>query len=155
MRRFPLLLVPLLLALLAPATSARPRSPSAAFGLSLVPGALLHGSGHYYAGERRTAGILFLTEVFGVALMNMNHPRADVDQLIGNRERESQDDGDLQALGRVLFFGSWLYDVAASPDAVRRHNRRQAQQGLELGFQPVQEGRRLSFNPRASYSVTF
>jgi hypothetical protein len=136
-------------------SEARPRSPTAAFGLSLVPGSLIHGIGHRYAGRHRTAGRLFLAEIFGLALMSMDHPTGDITKRISDQEGSTQSGGDLQSLGRVLFFGSWLYDISASPDAVRRINRRRAQEGLELGFQPVQEGRRLSFNPRASYSVVF
>lgn len=151
-------LLPMLLALLCSlaATPARAdKNPSAAFGLALVPGALVHGVGNHYAGERKTGTILFLTEIFGLALMNLDHPDNGVDQQIGNREGSRRGDGSTQALGRALFVGSWLYDLASAPDAARRRNRRRVQQGLEVGFEPVDEGHRTSFNPRARYSVRF
>lgn len=134
---------------------ARPPNPSAAFALSLGPGALVHGLGHYYAGERRTAGLLFLTELAGLALMNLNHPEGPLEQVVGATNRRSLDKADLAPLGRVLFFGSWLYDLAKSPDAARRRRRQRVQQGFQLGLEPVAEGPRTSFNPRASYTVAF
>jgi hypothetical protein len=141
---------------LASSTPARAdRNPSAAFGLALLPGALVHGAGNYYAGERKTGGILFLSEVFGLALMNLSHPSGDPEQRLGDRDRATRSDGGLQTVGRVLFVGSWLYDLASASDAARRRNRRRVREGLELGFEPAAEGRRTSFNPRARYSVRF
>ena len=148
-----LLTVGLFLLTVAPA-SARKR-PTTAFLLSAFPGALVHGSGNYYAGERKTAAILFLTELFGVALLSLDHPSGDVGQRIGERRSSTLSDDDLNNLGQLLFFGSWLYDLGSSPDAARRHNDRLLRKGFEIGFEPVPEGRRTSFNPRASYTVDF
>lgn len=133
----------------------RRKSPAAAFGIAAVPGALIHGAGNYYAGNRRTGALLFLGEIFGLALMSLDHPGQGLDQRIGSRERDTQQGGSLAGLGRLLFFGSWLYDMGSAPDAARRTNRRRAEAGLEFGFAPDPAGPRSSFNPRAAYTVRF
>ncbi len=147
---------PLLWALtLAGPARAEDRSPTTAFLLSAGPGLVVHGLGHYYAGDRRTGGILLMSEIFGLALMNLNHPGSSVGRRITDRDEVGLRSGNLDAVGRVLFFGSWLYDLAKSGDAVRARNRRRQTQGFELGLDPVPEGERVSWNPRARYTVRF
>lgn len=136
----------------ARAPAQRRKSPAAALGIAAVPGALLHGAGNYYAGDRRTGAILFLSEVFGLALMNLDHRPQEIGQSIGDRDGS---DGTLQGLGRVLFFGSWLYDMGSAPEAARKANRRRYEGGFELGLEPPAPQGGSSFNPRAAYTVRF
>ena len=140
------------LALVARAPAQRRKSPAAAFGLAAVPGAIFHGAGNYYAGDRRTGAILFLSEVFGLALMSLDHRPQEVGQRIGNRDGG---DGTLQGVGRVLFFGSWLYDMGSAPETARETNRRRYEKGFELGLDPPDPRGGSSFNPRAAYTVRF
>lgn len=116
---------------------ASPRSPTAAFVIALVPGAVLHGAGHLYAGDTRMGEWLALTEAAGYAAMFTSHARgADV----GDRAIT-------YGLGAGLFFGSWLYDILAAPGAVRARNAmREAQAASarwELTTVPSRDGVRL------------
>lgn len=143
-------LLGLLLAAQAPAQ--RRKNPAAALGLAAIPGAFVHGAGNYYAGDRRTAAVLFLSEIFGLALMSLDHRTQEIGQRIGNRDGG---DGSLQGVGRVLFFGSWLYDMGSAPEAARKANRRRYEQGFELGLDPPSPQGGSAFNPRAAYTVRF
>lgn len=122
--------------------------------MAAVPGAIFHGAGHWYAGDKKTGRILLLSELFGLALMSFDRTSGSVTQRIGNREEE-RGGGGVSAIGRVLFFGSWLYDLGAAGDAARKTNRKRLRQGLEVQLVPEPEGRRVSFNPRARYTVRF
>lgn len=147
----------LALILLTGTARAERHTPQTAFLLALGPGALFHGLGNRYAGERKTANLLFVTELFGLALLAMDHPKGSLDGQVGDEPSRTLSGGELETLGRVLFFGSWLYDLASAPDAARRHRARRARQGLELQLEPRPDpvGGRVSFNPRAAYTVRF
>lgn len=131
------------------------KDPTKAFLISAVPGALFHGAGNYYAGRKRTAGKLFLAELFGLALMGFDHPSGGIDQQIGDRDRDGASKGQLQNVGRVLFFGSWLFDLATSPEGARRRNAQAAREGLTFELEPAVTSQGFSFNPKARYRVRF
>lgn len=85
-------------------------SPGSLLGgaLALGPGFLVHGLGHLYIGETRTAWQLFLTEVVGVGL-------AVTGLLLDAPSQKSGGVGGLRQgllhTGTVLFLSSWLADV--------------------------------------------
>jgi hypothetical protein len=94
------------------------KSPWIAFGIALVPGAIGHGLGHFYAGKNRTAGLLFGAEVAGGFLLYIS-------SLSAFGGPPYQNETDLMALtGIILFAGSWVYDVIGSPIAVKKKNQK-------------------------------
>ena len=93
-------------------------SPATAFLIALVPGAVLHGAGHLYAGDLDTAKWLALSEAAGYAAMFTSHARGD------DKGDGSSGGAVLYGVGAGLFFGSWLYDVLEAPGAA--HTRREA-----------------------------
>ncbi|MCA9546489.1 MAG: hypothetical protein KC613_18920 [Myxococcales bacterium] len=77
-------------------------------GLALGPGLVLHGLGHYYAGDHATAKVLFAAELVSVGLLT--------GALLANNLGDGR--GELGGLSRglthagvVLFAGSWGADV--------------------------------------------
>lgn len=103
---------------LAAADSTHHSSPATAFVIALVPGALLHGAGHMYAGDLQTARWLALSEAAGYAAMFTAHVRG--------ADTTDRTDGTaiVYGVGASLFFGSWLYDILAAPAAARAQSVR-------------------------------
>ena len=103
------------------------RSPSLAFATALVPGAVFHGLGNYYAGDRRTATILFSLEMLGLGL------------LMTNRQSSSgRTGGGAGIVGGGLFVGTWLYDVMTAPEAAERRNTRlREEHAFSVGIEPL------------------
>ncbi len=89
------------------------RSPTTAFVIALVPGALLHGAGHAYAGDLQTARWLALSEAAGYAAMFTSHARG------ASPGGRTEGGAIVYSIGASLFFGSWLYDILAAPSAAR------------------------------------
>lgn len=94
------------------------KSPSAAIFLALVPGFIIHGLGHYYAGYPRTGNVLLITEgssfvffflAFGLAL----------------DDSDSIDTAGVLAVGAFFgFLGSWAYDIIGAPLVIRKNNKK-------------------------------
>lgn len=121
--------------------SAEVKSPYRAILYAAVPGFFLHGSGHIYAGKKKTARVLLATEMVGFVLMfmAMGDPGYDLDDTTSNGDREN-DDGTrdwLAGTGAFLFLGSWIYDMVGAPLAVKRQNERilrERKAALEFDF---------------------
>ena len=108
--------------------SAEVKSPCRAILYAAGPGFFVHGSGHIYAGKKKTARVLLATEMVGFLLMfmAMGDPGYDLDDTTSNGDREN-DDGTrdwLAGTGAFLFLGSWIYDMVGAPLAVKRQNER-------------------------------
>ena len=96
------------------------KSPWIAFGIALVPGAVVHGAGHFYAGKIKTGFLLLGVEVVGASLV-MTAALAGFAEAMGG---ESDLDVELWGIvGFALFVGSWAYDVIGSPIAVMKRNK--------------------------------
>lgn len=94
------------------------KSPGAALFLALVPGSLVHGVGHFYAGHRRTGTILVIAEGLSIAMASAAFVMAFGDS-------ESQEASIIFGYGGIFgFTGSWAYDVIAAPLVVRRDNKK-------------------------------
>ncbi len=110
-------------------TSFKLKSPYMAVFYSVIPGTVLHGAGHVYAGKIGTGLALFGAELAGLGLMSAG-------AIAGFGEEESSDRGETAGfVGLVLFFGSWVYDLIESPVAVNKRNARLLEQkpvGVEL-----------------------
>jgi TM2 domain-containing membrane protein YozV len=95
------------------------KSPWMAFGIALVPGAIIHGAGHFYAGKIGTGFVLLGSELVGTGLIAVG--------LVGGIETITGKPREgwvieLEA-GLVLFVGSWIYDIIGSPIVVMKSNK--------------------------------
>jgi hypothetical protein len=99
----------------------RLKSPWIALGMALVPGAIIHGAGHFYAGKITTGFLLLGTEVAGTGLVFL----AGLSGFAEAEGGESSIDPELWGFaGLLLFVGSWVYDVVGSPIAVKKENQK-------------------------------
>jgi TM2 domain-containing membrane protein YozV len=95
------------------------KNPWVAFGIALVPGAIIHGAGHFYAGRIGTGFVLLGSELVGTGLIAVG--------LVGGIETITGEPREgwvieLEA-GLVLFVGSWIYDIIGSPIVVMKANK--------------------------------
>jgi hypothetical protein len=119
-------------------SSLKLKSPYFALFYSFVPGIIVHGSGHFYAGKTNTGYLLLGTEAAGLLLLYLGFEEA----LGGSAYRN---DADVMGWTELaLFSGSWLYDVIGSPIAVQKQNQKLFKgENTELRFQPKDSGLRL------------
>ncbi|MCJ7457571.1 MAG: hypothetical protein MUP17_01095 [candidate division Zixibacteria bacterium] len=99
---------------------AKLKSPTKALVIALVPGSVVHGAGHFYAGKTKTAFVLFGAEIIGAGMAFFGAAGWSV-------QGDTGGDGSLAGpvvlfLGLGLFTGSWIYDVAVSPSVVKNQN---------------------------------
>jgi TM2 domain-containing membrane protein YozV len=110
----------------------KPKSLWIALGIALVPGTVVHGAGHFYAGRIKTGFLLLGTEVVGASLVGVG-AIAGFAEVMGG---ESTLDAELWVFGGlILFVGSWVYDVVGSPIVVMKTNKDQLQRkhsGLKI-----------------------
>jgi hypothetical protein len=118
------------------------KSPYWALFYAVMPGMFYHGAGHFYAGERKIAIILFMIGTGGsfVALAGvMGDPAPEMDDETSNGENQIDDETRDRALwvAAVLFFSTWIYDLVDAPLAVKRQNKKLLKKqnlGLEFDF---------------------
>ncbi len=91
--------------------------------LAFVPGVYVHGLGHFYAGDYKGALILGGMELAGIGLF-----------VLGG-EGETNAQGAAQLGGVLLIVGSWLWDVAFTPERVERRNVRYGHEPKSLGWE--------------------
>ena len=114
------------------------KDPNKAIFYAFIPGILIHGSGHFYAGKTKTGFWLLGAEVVGAYLVFT----AALAELPGG---EYDPDDELWGFaGLLLFVGSWVYDVVKSPIVVKKQNKEllQKRQSL-LNLQMKNESLRL------------
>lgn len=92
------------------------RDPNYAIFVALVPGAVVHGAGHFYAGKPWTGLILFGSELAGFGLSYLGALTA-----MGDGEY-SPGGAVAVGAGMTLFFGSWVYDAVFAPLSIKRKN---------------------------------
>jgi hypothetical protein len=93
------------------------KDPNMAILYAVVPGIVIHGAGHFYAGKRTTAAILFTSGFIGGSFVFIGG-------LTGLEKRSPTDIGYMLIItGAVLFTGSWTYDLIGAPGAVKKQNQ--------------------------------
>ena len=98
--------------------STRLKDPKMAVFYAIMPGVLVHGAGHFYAGKYTTGVILVGSEVVGGSLLFIGG-------LSGLEKTSATMTGGLLMLaGGLLFAGSWAYDLIAAPAAVKKENEK-------------------------------
>lgn len=90
---------------------------------SVIPGVLVHGSGHFYAGDARMGARLLGAEAAGGLLIS-----GSVVLTMAGAQTAA---GFAVLSGAILFVGSWAYDVIGAPLAVQKYN------SALLGKKPV------------------
>lgn len=128
-----------------PLDSPKLKSPTVAFLHALIPGSIVHGAGHFYAGHDSTGWTLLILEGVGIGFLAAWWGV--------NSISESQNSLALELLAMVLarlgvffFVITWGFDVFDAPDAAREHNGillEKQKRGLGLGFD--QQGDRANF----------
>jgi TM2 domain-containing membrane protein YozV len=116
------------------------KSPYMAAFYSVIPGVLVHGSGHFYAGKEGTGSALLGLEAAGVLLLYFG-------SLSAFQGSSHQNDTDAMGyIGLALFAGSWVYDMVGSPIAVVRRNRYiKETEGTQYDFKREPRQLRLTF----------
>jgi len=99
---------------------AKLKSPTTALVIALVPGSVVHGAGHFYAGKTGIALGLFGAEIVGTGLIYAGVIGSIFEGMEGSEKRGGEDAALIIGLG--LFVGSWVYDVVASPLVVKNQN---------------------------------
>ena len=128
--------------------------------LAVFPGALVHGTGHLYIGERSTGLTLLAAELTGLALMASSI-------MIQDSSPDAPTTGALRLslshLGLVLFAGSWAADIVGTFKGSEPFEQDQSgleRSGLILGYgytqsplNPFRHHLRLGFNVDMDSSV--
>jgi|GEM_PF-1244516 len=96
------------------------KSPTTALVIALVPGSVVHGAGHFYAGKTGTAFGLFGAEIIGAGMIIFGVLGSVFEGMEGSEKRGGEHAALIIGLG--LFVGSWVYDVVASPLVVKNQN---------------------------------
>jgi hypothetical protein len=114
------------------------KRPYMAVFYSFVPGVVIHGAGHIYAGKIPTGLLLFGSEVVGISFMVLGG-------VSGLDNGQASGGGDTaEFIGSALFVGSWVYDIFGSYQAVQKQNQKLLKgKNTELRFQPKDSGLRL------------
>jgi TM2 domain-containing membrane protein YozV len=95
------------------------KNPWIALGIALVPGSIVHGAGHFYAGSIGTGFVLLGSELVGTGLIGVGLIRG-IETITG----EPREGWVIELeIGLVLFVGSWIYDIIGSPIVVMKTNK--------------------------------
>ena len=96
----------------------RLKNPNTAMVIAILPGSIVHGAGHFYAGRPVTGTALLGIEMVSLVFFfrAIGHGLSDN----GSSEQEMQD----SFIGTTLFFGSWLYDIIVAPLTIAKENEK-------------------------------
>jgi hypothetical protein len=95
------------------------KSPLLAFGIGLVPGFVLHGVGHIYARDEKTAKVLLVTEAISIGCMYYSFRKSGgVSESASNVKLSNSDI--VGFTGIILFACGWIIDFADAPHQVNK-----------------------------------
>lgn len=100
------------------------KEPVVAFAVALIPGSVVHGLGHYYAGDPETGKTLLVTEGVSLVLVLVGGAILSSPDLFGGCSSDCVIGAISLSAGTIGFVGSWVYDVIGSPFAAQRYNRK-------------------------------
>jgi hypothetical protein len=119
--------------------SERERSPVAATLMAIFPGFFVHGAGNWYAGRNNRRDELLEEEGLGLGCMALGAGLAGLgyyEHLQADREKGTEQvlnrigevssfvgAAGFEGYGLVLFFDSWIRDIAEAGDAAESRNR--------------------------------
>lgn len=93
------------------------RNPLTAIGISVFPGSIVHGLGHWYIGHKKGFWLLFSLESISVLSIPMYIASTGWDS-------ESNNFDTFVNSFYFIFFSTWAYDIIASPIVCARDNKR-------------------------------
>ena len=94
------------------------KDPNKAIFYAFIPGIIVHGAGHFYAGERTTGFLLLGSELVGATLILGGTSTG------WGRSSPTRKGFTVALIGGTLFFGSWIYDIVKSPLVVQKQNQK-------------------------------
>ncbi len=100
------------------ARTAKLKEPYKAFLYAVVPGVVVHGTGHFYAGKTTTGFLLLGSELVGATLILGGTSTG------WGRSSPTREGFTVALIGGTLFFGSWIYDMVKSPLIVQKQNQK-------------------------------
>jgi hypothetical protein len=106
---------------LGSADSIKLKDPKMAVFYAIIPGLVVHGAGHFYAGEKTTGWILVAGETLSLAMLTYC-----IGVGIGQSTDGATSNGSSELVGIVgatLFMGTWIYDIIGAPLSVIKENR--------------------------------
>jgi hypothetical protein len=111
------------------------KDPNKAFLLALFPGLLIHGYGHFYAGDNLTGNILLTGEVVSVVSVGLGALiKSDTNTfsggLLGTPTNSANIGNNLIWGGVIAFAGLWIIDMAHAPTAAQDYDN-------EHGLKPI------------------
>jgi multisubunit Na+/H+ antiporter MnhB subunit len=129
--------------------SGKLKDPGKALIYALLPGLVVHGAGHFYAGDRTAGWALVGGEVFGLCLIAYAlGVRSDHEPPASDMNDQA---GTIGVFGTAFFVGTWIYDVIGAPLAVQRENRELLggeNVGLRFGFDHTSQSVRVQIVQR-------
>jgi TM2 domain-containing membrane protein YozV len=112
------------------------KSPTVAFLYALIPGLIVHGAGHFYAGHDTTGWALLIGEGIGLGFVAAWWGVTSISDF-ENSLALTLLAMVLSRLGTFLFVITWAYDMTEAAGAAREHNGillEKQKKGLGLEF---------------------
>ena len=111
------------------------KDPTKACMLGFFPGFLIHGEGHFYAGDSLMGSALLTGEILslasiGTGLIIKSDPSTFSGGILGNSANATQVGSNMIIGGAVLFAVTWVVDMAHAPIVADDYNH-------EFDLQPV------------------
>jgi len=107
---------------------------------ALLPGSIIHGAGHFYAGSHDTGNLLFIFEIFGGVLLASGYKDVSSHEV-------SQSSGIHPGIvaGYVIFMTTWVYDIINAPDEAEKYNKQmgKAKKGLSVIIKDINSKKSL------------
>lgn len=97
------------------------KDPNMAIFYAFIPGIVVHGSGHFYAGRKVTGWILVGGEILSLGMCTYAVGAGLGESMSGSSSNINDDIAAI--LGGTLFFGTWIYDLIGAPLAVQKDNQ--------------------------------
>jgi hypothetical protein len=111
------------------------KDPTKAFMVAFFPGFLIHGYGHFYAGDNLMGSALLTGEVLslasiGTGLIIKSDPSTFSGGILGDSANATQVGSNMIIGGAILFAVTWVVDMAHAPIVADDYNH-------EFDLQPV------------------